>query len=416
MIYLDFESRSEVDIWKTGAWVYSTHPSTEILCLAYAIDDGPVELWVKGELVPSDLERSIIKKGQIFCAYNALFEIYMWHNIFVKRINWPSIPLHRWRCTAAKAAAHALPKSLDRASKALALPIEKDMEGHRIMMKLCKPRVLTKSNKAKWHEDPEDFKKLYDYCKRDVEVERMTDKKLRNLIPAEQRVWFLDQKINARGIQVDIEAVDAALYLIDKFSEECKEELEIITDGYLDGVSRRQRVLNWMTKRGVKLKDFTKETVNETLKTKKLPSNVQRVLQIRKQLGRTSTAKYSALREATDNVSRLRDILVYHGASTGRWSGKLVQLHNLPKGTLKDTYTCIYLMKLKDLEIFSYFYPDVMDAISSCIRGMFISKPGHDLLVADYNAIEARVLLWLADDRKGLKAYEEGKSYPLLAD
>ncbi len=410
-VHLDFETRSEVDIRRCGAWVYATHPSTEVLCMAYAIDDGEVQIVEKDQMnrpylqIPEMAFDNCFKEDSIFVAHYAMFEYYIWHEVLVKRYGYPKIPQDRWRCTAAKAAAVALPRGLDGAAGALELEFRKDMNGKRVMLKMCKPRKPTKNDDSKWNESPEDFEVLESYCRDDVEVERALDNELRDLLPYEQKVWFLDQKINRRGINVDLEAVDSALGLIEDYKEEKVAEVVKISDGFLDGVSRRQKVLTWAKGLGVNLPDFTKETVNETL-SGDIPPKLRQVLEIRQELGKTSTAKYEAFKKATDLLGILCDTLVFHGASTGRWTGKNVQLHNPPRGTIDDTDDCIKLMKKNDLEMFRMFYPKVMEAISSCIRGMLIPREGKELFVSDFNAIEVRVLFWLANEYAGLQRYE----------
>ena len=414
IIHLDFETRSELDIWKVGAWNYSVHPSTEILCLA--MECGDMKILLKKGDFNNILNNPFQIENHIFTAHYSLFENYIWHNILVKKYGWPKIPLRQWRCTAALAATHALPRALANTAIALDLKERKDIEGKRIMLKLCKPRNPTKNNKAKWHEDPEDFQKLYKYCINDVEVERAIDNELPQLSPQEQEVWFLDQKINTRGIQVDTELVDAALYLIEKFTEEANGKLKKITNNYLDKASQVARFKNWMETKGVVLPDLTKDSVTKALADGKHPEILE-ALKIRQQLGKTSVKKFTAFKNATCSDDRVRDMFVYHGASTGRWAGKIVQLHNLPRGSIKDTENCIKMMKRKNLEEFKFLYPKVMDAISSCVRGALISAPGKDLLVVDFAAIEARVLAWIAGEEVALEEFRTGvDSYVKMAE
>ncbi len=299
-IRLDFETRSEVDIKKTGAWVYAIHPSTEINCMAYAVDDDDIQIISKKDLKTFANRMScLFVKDAIFEAHYSMFEYYIWHEILVKRYGFPKIPARQWRCTAAKVAVLALPRSLDKAAEALDVEVRKDLEGKRLMLKMCKPRKPTKEERerddllnehpVRWHETPEQFKRLGEYCKIDVDVEREIDKVTRDLSPYEQEVWFLDQEINRRGIKIDLDAVDSAIELIRQYREEKIAEVIKLSDGFLDGVSRRQKVLTWIKGEGVYLPDFTKETVNEAL-NKKLPSKIRKVLKIRQELGRTSIA------------------------------------------------------------------------------------------------------------------------------
>ncbi len=290
-IHLDFETRSESDIRKEGGWNYSKHPTTEALCLAYAIDDGEVELLTKEQIENGIMPFPI--SDAVIVAHNVTFEYMIWHHILVERFGYPAIKKENWRCTAAMCSVMALPRSLDNASKALELPFEKDLVGKACMMRMCKPRKQTKNNKEKWHESKEDFEILHKYCKQDVEVERAIDNELPDLIPQEQKVFHLDQKINYRGINIDMDAVDSALDLVGQFTKQSEDKVKELTGGELSGLSRRQACLTWIKGEGVELPDFTKETVNEILNGE-LPTVVREVLKLRQQLSKTSIAKFKA--------------------------------------------------------------------------------------------------------------------------
>jgi len=406
MIHLDFETRSECNIYDTGAYTYSKHPSTEILCCAYAHkNDFEPQIFNDMTAPPGDLWKYILD-GQIFSAYNSFFEFCIWHNIMVPRYGWPEIPMNLWRDTMAKSCTHALPRALANVCKAINAPIQKSEDGRRVMLKVCKPRKPTKSNPDKWHESPDDYETLYDYCLQDVEAERGLDRMLMEIPPQEQKIWELDQKINWRGIHIDGTAVDAAIALSEEYSRRLTDELLTVTDGAIDRVSRRKMVMDWIKAKGYEIPGYTKSDIIEFLK-QDLPNDVRRVLEIRQQLGKTSIKKYHAMKTSMSD-GRIRDTLIYHGASTGRWAGKLVQMHNLPKGNVNDTNLCIEVLKTGNLDYFEMMYPDVMGAISSCIRGMIISAPGHDLIVADYASIEARVLVWLAGDAVTVEKFHKG--------
>ena len=409
MIHLDFETRSTCNIWDAGAWVYSQHFSTEILCMAYAIDDGPVKIVTYDQFIniihfgiPCDDLIQAIQDGSLLCAHNALFEQSIWKNILVPVYGFPRVPINRFRCTMAKALARSLPRSLKDVGKALNAPILKSDEGYRTMIKLCKPKP-----DGTWHESEEDMQKLYDYCIQDVEAERCIDQMLPDLIPTEQNIWFLDQLINQRGIYVDRDAIQTAIRISESYSTSVKGIVEDVSAGKLDGVSRRMAVLEWCRDQGVVINGYTKGEVTSVLGDPNLPEAVRTVLEAKLQLGKTSITKYSAMLESCSDDNHIRDLFIYHGASTGRWAGKLIQIHNLPKGKIKDTDTAIDIMKQSTPEEFEIFYPDVMDALSSCIRGMIIAAPGHQLMVADYAAIEARVVLWLAGEEYGLKQFRD---------
>lgn len=413
MIYIDFETKSPVDIRACGAWVYSEHPETDVHCMAYAIDDGPVEIWYPSEYMTAtevNMRNDIflkIRLGVPVEAHNALFERAIWENIMVPRYGWPVIKPEQWRCSAAKAAARSLPRALAQVGSVLGLKQQKDALGSRVMMKLCRPRL----DGSYWtpEKTPEDFKVLYAYCKQDVEVERELNKEVRDLHPDELKVWQLDQTINTRGIMLDIEAVEACIKMVNTYEKKLLKEVNAITKGKLENVSQRNKALEWLRVQGLVLDDLTKKTVSKTLESGDgLPPEVLRILEIRQELGRTSTAKLSAMQKARCRDGRIRDTLMYHGAGTGRWSGKLVQLHNMPRGTVQDIDRCIAFIKDGDPQLVEIFYGDVMAAISSCLRGMLVAAPGKELVVADYAAIEARVLFWLAGEVRGMQMFRDG--------
>lgn len=404
MIHLDFETRSHVNIFKSGSWVYSQDPSTEILCMAWAIDDGPVELITKEQIEDPNCPDYFgdLFHGHILCAHNALFEQSIWKNILVDRFGWAPIPIKNWRCTAAKAAAHSLPRGLGDCGHALGCTVQKDNIGYRMMMKLCKSRP-----DGSWYEDPKDLQVLYDYCRNDVEAEREIDLKLPDLTADEQTIWFEDQLINQRGIYVDYDAIQRAIKVAAVYTEKLNLVVADVSNGVLDRTSRRMSVLQWCHAQGVNITGYTKEEVAATLEGS-LPDAVRTVLETRVAVGKTSIKKYQAMHESTCVDGRIRDLLIYHGASTGRWAGKLIQIQNLPKGNVKDTDTAIeVLKKAQSVDEFEVFYPDVMGTLSACIRGMIIPAPKHKFLIADYAAIEARVVMWLAGEENGLKQFRE---------
>lgn len=413
MIHLDFESRSKVDIWTAGAWSYAVHPSTELLCLAYRFDDGPIKVIRYEELAGlpilslSDEHDELfdrIRKGELVGAYNAFFEQVMWLNICVPKYSWPHIPIRQWRCTMAKALSYALPRALGECGKVLNIDNPKNESGKRVMLSLAKPK-----SDGTFEDDPEKFEKLYEYCADDVLAESEIDSKLKDLIPTEQVIWFLDQLINQRGVYVDRWAVDCALRFIEKETELLLTEVGEVSGGYLNGVSRRQRVMTWIKEQGVDINGYTKQDVNEVLLREDVPEEVRRVLEIKLSAGKTSLKKYDAIASSVGDDGRIRDIFIYHGASTGRWAGKLIQLQNLPKGNVKDTDQCVEILKMNDFALFKDLYPDVLGTLSACIRGMICAEPGNDLLVADYAAIEARVVMWLAGEKEGLQKFANGE-------
>jgi len=406
-VYVDFESRSQADIWVTGAYRYAEHPSTEILCLAWAVDDGPVTGALRGKelLTAIPTINKLITEGAEFHAHNAFFERCIWKFCLTPKYGALPIPIRQWRCTAAKVGAHALPRRLEHAALALGVTHQKDMEGSRLM------RVLSATKGAI---DQAKLDRLLVYCKRDVETERDIDRRLPDLCPSEQQVWFMDQYINDTGVMIDIDAVQKAVKVIETDTKTLNEELYNLTGGQINAGTQSVAIKKFLEKKGLSLPDLTKGTIKKALV--EAGGDNLRILQLRQQLSLTSNAKYSALIDAVSPDGRVRDLLVYHGASTGRWSGKLVQIQNLVKATISPESIGAAIATLKaSPDGFSSIY-DTLPVLSSCIRGMFIPSPGNKMFITDFAAIEARVVMWLAGEKVGLRLFTASDCDALLPD
>jgi DNA polymerase len=427
----DFETRSPAPIAKTGAWKYSEHPQTEAFCLATKAGDDPASIWVNEKflrMLPEDHGLPLLSEKELFyqlkhmsyfVGHNVFFERSIWENVMIPNHFWPIMLPRQWRCSAAKAAAHSLPRSLEGAGAALGLPIQKDKEGHRVMLKLCKPRKPRKvereanpdwENTLYWYEDPKDLLTNFRYCVTDVEAEAMVWDRLRDLSPTEQEVWFLDQKINHRGIQVDIDAATAALELIEKHQNTLESELRKITSKTVQTGKQRDKILDFLRTRGVDLPNLQADTVEAEMSNGH-PAQAQRVLEIRHSLGKSSTSKYQAFLDRASADGRVRDTLMYHGAGTGRWAGRGLQPHNFVRGNLKlhQVEQCLSFVRQRDFDSVYMMYGDPIHALSSCLRGNICAAPGHDLLCADYSSIEGRGLAWLANEQYVLDNYRAGK-------
>jgi DNA polymerase len=329
----------------------------------------------------------------------------MWKFCLTPKYGALRIPITQWRDTAAKVSANALPRRLELAALALGCKFQKDMEGSRLMRALCTTTGPIPEDK---------LSRLLRYCENDVETERDIDRRLPDLCPGEQRVWFMDQYINDTGIRIDTDAVHKAVKLIEEETKNLNDELYRLTGGLVNAGTQRAAIKNYLESKGVKLPDLTKATVKEAV-TKAGGDNL-RILQLRQQLSLTSNAKYAALAAAVSEDERIRDTLVYHGASTGRWSGKLVQIQNLVKATLspQDVTQAIETLK-RYPSSFNVFY-DVLPTLSSCIRGMFIPSKAHEMFITDFSAIEARVVMWLAGENGGLDLFRSQDADPEIPD
>ncbi len=403
-VIIDFETRSRIDLQKSGAWVYGGHKSTEILCMGYKVDNQPATLWKPGEPLPDFMQDPNIE----VIAHNVLFEYCTWNIVGAKRYGFP-IKESNWQCTMRMALALGLPRSLAALGTTLKLPIQKDAEGHRIMLKLCKPRKPSKHNKKEWFDDPEDFEKLYQYCLHDIETEKLAYDYLVQHAPdltQEKDIIDIDWQINARGVRVDNETVQNALAILDKTKTDLNEELTRITNGFVTSANQRAKLMKWCQDQGCELNTYDADAVRDALKEESLPANVKRVLEIRQTLSKSSTAKYKRLQQMVASDNRVHGLFNYHGTITGRWSSNGVQLHNLPRGNTHIT-DIINMMKHRDPEWLNTLYDDAMVAASKCLRGVFCAPEDKLLLGGDFNAIETRVLWWLVGEKKGLQLFKE---------
>ena len=433
IISIDFETRSACDLRKAGAWRYSRDESTEILCFAYKIDEGPIKIWSpffqdfepRPGQIPLDLLEAI-GTGATLHAWNSFFEFSIWNNVLTRFKGFMVLPLSRFLDTAAKAGALALPRALEGSASALGLPVEKDMAGRRLMLKMSKPRKARKGEGVKkgavlYHEDPKDFLRLFEYCKKDVEVESAVALRLDKLPwnSDERELWLLDQNINYRGVPIDKTMAQKAYDFLGRYEVELTSEIKELTGGAVSTANQRARILKWLEGRGVFLEGLTKDDVALALEDDTLDDVSRRVLKIRQLLGKTSTKKLESMLLCLDpKDARVRGTLLYHAATTGRWAGRLIQPQNFPRGSLKEEGV---LQAFKHLNRGGYAnfkacYPDLLDAISSMLRGFIKAPQGREFISADFSSIESRALFWLAGEEEGLKVYRtHGKIYEDMA-
>lgn len=419
---IDFESRSACSIRNHGSWRYSLDPTTEVLCMAFRLpywNAGRTALWhpafphldIAEAACHDDLIELMdwIDAGGLVEAHNAWFERGIWTNIMVPRYGWPAIPAGAWRCSAAKAAAHSIPRSLDDALTAMHLGISKDASGSKVMMKCAKPRKPRKKEREAgvtgllWWENADLFAQLWAYCRQDVLAEEALSHALDDLNPLETEVYLLDQAINERGFGLDAVAIDTALTLIGQESTRLNQELATLTGGQVKKATQRAKMLDWFADNGLELSDTTKDTLDDILtSTGDLPPQTKRAVEIVRTLGRSSTAKYQAMVNWLCADGRAHGGLLYHGAGTGRWSGAGIQPQNFPKGHVKDMEALWADLKAGVPQA------NLMDILSQALRGAIVPRDGTALYVADYAAIEARVVMWLAEDDEALDIFRSG--------
>lgn len=403
-IHIDFETYSTADIKKTGAWTYSKHPSTEVLCMAYAVEDNKPELWLPGDPVPEFL----FDEDSHIYGWNVFFEYCIWTHV----LKWPKLNNSQWFDSMAKACAFAMPRSLGQCALALGFDEDnqKDKRGKYLIQRLCKPL------RNKRCDDPFLMDELYKYCLQDVVVEREVHNKLPSISKEERDVWIIDFNMNQKGVPIDVETLKNALDIIEKNKKYQNKNVDLITNGELKNVSQVAKVKEYFEKKGFILDNFQKNYLEEVIKDENLHESLKKLIKIRQDTGSTSLAKYNSLEALIGEDDSAHGLLLYHGAATGRWSGKHFQPQNLPRPTIKNVDECIEDMKERDHIKIIDKYGSVSDALSSCIRGVIKARSGNRFLIADYSAIEARVLPWLAGQEDILEVFKtHGKIYEYTA-
>ena len=427
-LVFDFETKSECDLRKSGAFEYAAHPSTQILCVAWCIGTkeelktASVKVWSPtiGGYQINEFITFLNDQTIKLVAHNASFERFITQFVLSRRlyrfdVQYPNPD--RWICTASLARAMALPGKLEGAAMALDLPHRKDAEGHRLMLKMCKPRKPTKTDPVtRWHESPGDVQRLMEYCASDIKAEVDLFLRLPPLSPKEREIWLLDQKMNARGFCVDRDLVTTALKMIDAETKSIDRETEALTLGCVESARKRDQVLEWLTVDDVKLENLQSKTVSDTIAKDAAPLSALSLLKLRQGISKASTAKYKAFEARTRHDGRSRDNLIYHVASTGRWGGSGAQIQNLYRSSIRNTTQAADLVLHGDLELLRLTYGAPMEVLASCLRSVIIPSAGRSLFCADYAAIEARIAAWIAKSASGVRAYVEGKPiYEIMA-
>lgn len=406
---IDIETKSSVDIGKAGLYRYAQSEDFEVLLFAYQMDDGEVELvdLAQGEQIPENVQLMLKDVAVVKHAYNATFEWYC-----LNRAGYET-PLEQWRCTMIHGLYCGYTAGLDATGKAIGLPQDKQKltTGKALIRYFCVPCKPTKSNGNRtWNlprHAPEKWELFKGYCKQDVVTEHAILKRL-NYFPVpeeEQELWQQDIRMNAFGVRVDSKLIEGALTIDGVSSAELTEEAINITG--LQNPNSTAQLKVWVEKElsdsleaDVELPGLRKEDVSMLLERNDLSKEIRRVLEIRQQLGKTSIKKYVAMETAKGTDDRVRGLTQYYGANrTGRWAGRLVQLQNLPRNYLKTLDYARELVKTKNYDGIRFLYGNVPDTLSQLIRTAFIPSEGHKFVVADFSAIEARVIAWLAGEQ-----------------
>ena len=416
---IDLETYSPLNLSKTGVYPYAAHPDFEILLFGYAVDNGPVQVvdLASGEKLPNEILAALMDPGVVKWAFNASFErvclsswLHRYHPELLPQGSF--LDPAQWRCSMVWAAYLGMPMSLDQVARVLDLPVKKDAAGKKLIKQFCTPATPNLINKGARRNlpslDPEGWKAFIEYNRHDVEVEQAIHTRLAKFpVPeAEWEAYSLDQRINDAGIKLDATLVDAAVALDKKHRQTTLARAQEITG--LDNPNSPIQLKDWLANNGCPLDSLTKAEVATALEDAR--GVVKEILQLRGDLAKSSVKKYQAMQNVSGADGRARGLLQFYGAGrTGRFAGRLVQVQNLPRNYLPDLDEARTLVRTGNLEALELLYDSVPDTLSQLIRTAFIPASGNRFIVADYSAIEARVIAWLAGEKTTLEAFRDGK-------
>ncbi len=418
---IDLETYSSVPIAKAGAYKYVQSPDFEILLFAYSVDGSPVEIvdLAQGEILPEWLYNAVKSPEYIKHAYNAAFEWYC-----LSKFYGFLLPIDQWRDTMLHGLYCGYTAGLDATGKALGLPAEKQKlsVGKALIRYFCVPCKPTQSNGGRTRNypkhDPEKWNLFKTYCLGDVITEMEIDRRLSNFpVPlAVEKQWQTDLLINSRGVAVDMGLVQGALEIDATARENLTKEAIEITG--LENPNSVSQLAGWLEKNtDTPVTDLRKDTVAQMLESQTVTGSANRVLEIRQELGKTSTKKYNAIEATVCGDGRVRGLLQFYGANrTGRWAGRLVQVQNLPRTYIEQLDLAREAVRNKKSDKLRFLFGSVPDTLSQLIRTSFIASPGNKLVDADFSAIEARVISWLAGEQWRLEVFRtHGKIYEASA-
>lgn len=426
-VHADFETFSELDLRQVGVYRYAEHPSTEVLILCWADGDGKVHVWVKGDSIGKLFPlMNRVRMGYKVGAHNADFERTIWNVVLRRQLNnppgFPTMRAEQLDCTAARAAMCGLPRSLEGVGTALDIGlVQKDKRGAELIRFFCRPRKPTKRDQRTINEPsafPEKFAQFVHYCQTDVSTEREVDEALPPLNKFDARVYASDQIINERGLPIDVPLVHKAGVIVAQLAARAKARVNALTQGI--NPTQRDKLLKWFEKNGIELENLQAKTVAALLKNTniRLSDEIREILELRVEAAKASVKKLLSMARCTMKDGRARGTLLFYGAHTGRWAGKLIQPQNFIRGLLDLAAQSLVFQLLDkgDADLFEILYDKPLYQIAQCMRGFIKASKDKRLIVVDYAQIEARVLAWLAQEETALEAYRKGEDrYRLMA-
>lgn len=415
-VHLDVETFSALDVRRVGAYRYAEDPSTEVLIACYAIDGGPVRVWLPGRSnsVPQDLLNAL-RDGARIHAHNAEFERQIYRHVLRKRFpELPAVPLRRFRCSAVRAATAGLRRSLDGALSQLGTVVQKDKRGAALIKLFCSYRKPTKKDprtRIRPEDEPAAFKEFIQYCKTDVEGERTLERVLPEMSASEWKDYHFICQMNDRGLPIDIKSVRGAIKTVAQFERQMVKRTMELTGGIRP--TQVQKLIEWLNKQGCDISSLKFKEVMRKIKDER-NKVVREVLNLRVEASRASTKKLHAMEVFTCRTGKAHGTFLPYGAHTGRIAGRGIQPHNYTRGLLKPAHqiSAIRAFATGDSHVAKLLLDKPMSELSQSMRGYIKAPQGKKFYVADYASIEARITAFLAGEQKLLKIYHRNMGLP----
>ena len=425
ILHIDFETRSALELRDVGLWNYARHPSTAAWCMAHAIGEEEPELWELNR-DPVSMERLFdhVRAGRPVAAHNAAFELAIWNQVMVPRFGWPELKPAQMICTMAAGYAMGLPGALEDAALALGLKMLKDTEGRALMLRYSKP---WRTDPLQWLDEcpsfvqggrkwtgAEGLARLFEYSRQDVRVERELRSRLMPLSAQERQVWLVDYAINQRGVQLDVETTKASVAVAETIKGQLDVEMAKVTGGAVQTCTAVLALKDWLAGLGVHKESLAKQEIVDLIPELEASSNPNaelalKALRLRQEAGKASTAKFDTMASQVGDDGRLHGLYQYCGAATGRWAGRGVQIHNLPRDMPKPAAveSIVGMVRKGDYRGIDLIYGPPLTAMSRCLRSYLVAPEGKLLVGGDFANVEGRGQAWFAGEDWKLQAFRE---------